>query len=49
MADLRKIKAFNPIGQGRHWSLVEKDIITTFNSFLDEFIRQTDIHLKSYN
>ena len=49
VADLRKLKAFNPIGAGRSWSEVEKDLVTTFNQFLNEFVTQIDIYLKSYN
>ena len=49
VADLRKLKAFNPSGAGRSWSEVEKDLVTTFNQFLNEFVTQIDIYLKSYN
>ena len=49
VADLRKLKAYNPIGSGRSWSNVEKDLVTTFNQFLNEFISQTDNYFKTYN
>ena len=43
----RQIKS--PIGRGRTWSKVEKDIVGTINDFKKEYIRQIDIHLKTYN
>jgi hypothetical protein len=42
-------RKLNPLGGGRPWSKVEKDIVTTFNDFSREYIRQIDLHFKTYN
>jgi len=34
-----KKQALNPLGGGRPWSKVEKDIVDTFNDFTKEFVR----------
>jgi hypothetical protein len=39
----------NPLGSGRPWSKVEKDIVSTLNDFTKEYIRQIDVHFKTYN
>ena len=42
-------RSLNPLGGGRPWSKVEKDIVTTFVDFRREYIRQVDLHFKTYN
>lgn len=39
----------NPLGAGRQWSKVEKDIVNTFTDFTKEYIRQIDLHFKTFN
>lgn len=43
----RRVSA--PLGAGRPWSKVERDIVDTFNDFVREYTRQIDLHLKTYN
>jgi hypothetical protein len=42
-------KKLNPLGTGRPWSKVEKEMVETFNEFRKEFVRQLDLHLKTFN
>ena len=44
-----KAKSLNPLGTGRPWSKVEQDIVNTFNDFSKEYIRQIDLHFKTFN
>jgi len=44
-----RLKQLNPLGTGRPWSKVERDIVNTFNDFTKEYIRQIDLHFKTFN
>lgn len=44
-----KMKQMNPLGLGRQWSKVEQDIVDTFKDFTSEYIRQIDLHFKTFN
>lgn len=49
LASLKKPKNVNPLGAGRPWSQVEKELVSTFNDFTKEFVRQAGLHFKTYN
>lgn len=44
-----KNKNLNPLGTGRQWSKVEQDIVSTLNDFTKEYVRQIDLHFKTFN
>ena len=39
----------NPLGIGRTWLAVEKDLVNAFNEFVAEFKRNIDQMLRTYN
>lgn len=49
LASLKKPRNVNPLGAGRPWSKVEKELVSTFNDFTKEFVRQAGLHFKTYN